>query len=515
MREAHERERTVGIEWYVSDADGIGGQLRTEPGDFRVSEVETLSPDPVDADPGSYPHLLVRARLRSWDTNDFARHLSKRLGASRERISWAGTKDKHAVTTQLFSIRDVTPEEIPEIDDAELTILGRLGRDLSFGDLAGNAFEIRVRETAGDPDAITTDLASWWRGGETDADAPDPDSPAGASMITDESVWVSDLVSADAARTRVAVPNWFGHQRFGSRRPITHEVGLELLSGDWRGAVLAYVGNPFETEPEDSQRAREVVEREAERDDPDWQAALDAMPGRLRFERSMLHRLNDPDPEAIDGGASEKGDGSADDAVGGTEGSADDAVGGADGTEGGVWRYALEAVPENLQRMFVNAAQSYVFNRILSERLERGLPFDRPVTGDVVCFRDADDDRVARPDAGRTQRATEDRVSILTRHCERGRAFVTAPLVGTETELAAGEPGEIEREVLAEVGVEPSDFSLPGAFDSTGTRRAILVATDLAVGRVDGDPVFSFALPSGAYATGLLREFMQCDPARL
>ncbi len=480
MREAHEREQTVGIEWYVSDADGIGGRLRAEPADFRVREVETVSPDPTDADPGSYPHLLVRASLTAWDTNDFARHLSKQLGASRERVSWAGTKDKWAETTQLFSIRDATPEELPEIDDAEVTVVGRLGRSLTFGDLAGNAFEIRVRDTAGDVDAITDDLASWWRENERG------DTPGGAAVVSPDAPRVDGAIPADAERTRIAVPNVFGHQRFGSRRPITHEVGLRVLDGDWRGAVLAYAGNPFETEPEDSQRGREVVEAEADSENPDWEAALDAMPDRLRFERSMLHRL--ADPAGYDDGPPE---------------------------EGGVWRHALEAVPENLQRLFVNAAQSYLFNRILSERLSRDLPFARPVEGDVVCFRDDADDEVEQPDPDRTQHATAERVSVLERHCERGRAFVTAPLVGQETELADGEPGEIEREVLAEAGVEPADFDLPGAFESFGTRRAILVGADLAVGSVDDDPVFSFSLPSGSYATAVLREYLKCDPDRL
>jgi tRNA pseudouridine13 synthase len=98
----------------------------------------------------------------------------------------------------------------------------------------------------------------------------------------------------------------------------------------------------------------------------------------------------------------------------------------------------------------------------------------------------------------------------MERHCDRGRAFVTAPLIGAETELADGEPGEIEREILTDVGIEPSDFELPGEFRSTGARRAILVRTDLAV-----DPetlTFSFALPSGSYATALLREYQKGGP---
>ena len=456
MREAHLIEQAVGIDYYVSDADGIGGRLRVEPEDFRVEEIENFDPEPIAADPGAYPEILLRATLRSWDTNDFAGRLSDALEISRERISWAGTKDKHAVTTQLVSVSNGDPDAIASLDirAADIDVLGRTGRPISFGDLHGNRFQIRVREAdsdAGDRvDEITDDLRAF--GGDSEQTSEEDDAVV------------------------AGIPNWFGQQRFGSRRPVTHEVGLNIVAGEWREAVLSYVANPFEAEPETTQAARAFVAAEAERDDPDWAACLDEMPRKLGYERSMLHRL------AEDGA-----------------------------TTAGDFRHALEAVPWNLQQLFVNAAQSYLFNRMLSERLRRGLPFDRPVAGDVCCFVDSDaPEGLYAPDTDRLQRVSANRVKVMERHCDRGRAFVTAPLVGTDTELADGEPGEIERGVLADVGIDPSDFELPGEFTSSGTRRAILVRTDLTV---DPDALtFAFALPSGSYATALLREYQKGGP---
>jgi len=132
----------------------------------------------------------------------------------------------------------------------------------------------------------------------------------------------------------------------------------------------------------------------------------------------------------------------------------------------------------------------------------------------VVCFADRTaPEGLVLPDTGRTQRVTGDRVETVARHCERGRAFVTAPLVGTDTDLAGGEPGEIAREVLDDLGIAPGDFDLPGAFDSDGDRRALLVRTDLAIA---GAPLeFEFRLPRGSYATVLLREFLKVDPLDL
>ncbi|WP_436931050.1 tRNA pseudouridine(13) synthase TruD [Halosimplex halobium] len=475
MREAHPVERAVGMEYYVSDASGIGGRLRESPEDFRVTEVEAFEPDPLDADPGAYPNVLARVTLRGWDTNDFASELSDRLGISRERVSWAGTKDKHAVTTQLFSVEKVDPDDLRAVDirDTEVELLGRTGRPVLFGDLAGNAFEITVRGLDPDApelaDAVTADLRAF-------ASGDDPGDIGGDDPV--ESGDADPIAAADDPVT-VGVPNYFGQQRFGSKRPVTHEVGLAVLRGDWKGAVLAYVGNPAEREPESTREARAYVD-----ETEDWAGALERLPKRLGFERSMCHRLVE---------RQEEGDDELDDED---------------------YRAALEAVPSNLQRLFVNAAQSYAFNRILSERLERGLPFNEPVAGDVVCFADSDAPAgVALPDTDRTQRVTEDRVRTVRRHCERGRAFVTAPLVGTETELGDGEPGEIEREVFDDLDLDPGDFDLPGEFASTGTRRAILLRSDLAISRREDDALaFSFTLPKGSYATVVLREYLKGDP---
>jgi tRNA pseudouridine13 synthase len=470
MHEAHPTEQAVGIQWYVTDTAGIGGQLRKQPEEFRVEEIERFETEPLDADSGPYPHVVFRATLRRWDTNDFAGVLSDRLGISRERVSWAGTKDKHAVTTQLFSVRDVDPAvlrgavgndrtdsdtdaEPAGLDGVTVELLGRAGRAIEFGDLAGNRFEIVVRDGTA-PErlpAIVEELSNW----------ADLGTSSGAEDDT----------------STVAVPNYFGQQRFGSRRPITHEVGLAIVRGDWEDAVRAYVAEAFESEPEDTRAARErAAEAFADRD---WTGALDALPERLGYERSMLHALADRDT-----------------------------------AEPASFRAALETVPSSLQRLFVNAAQSYAFNCILSARLDRGLPFARPVEGDVVCFADRDGPAELRlPDTDRSQAVTADRVSSVTRHCERGRAFVTAPLVGTETTLAEGEPGEIERAVLDDLDLCPEDFDLPDSWTSTGTRRAILVTTDL--GFETDPPTLSFALPKGSYATVLLRECCKVDPIDL
>lgn len=438
MRPAHQLERTIGIEYYVSDTDGTGGRLRETPADFRVTELEGIDPEPLAADPAVYDHLVLRVTLSSWETHEFASELSDRLGISRKRVSWAGTKDKHAETTQLFSVQNLKNPAIPEIPDATIEPIGRLGRRITLGDLIGNKFRITIQA---------------------------PDTPANTTSITRE------LQQFCGTEDSVCVPNYFGHQRFGTTRPITHEVGFRILEDDWQAAVMTYIGNPVPSEAPDTRAAREFVE-----ETEDWHAAIDKFPQRLRYERAILHRLAETDPQTPD-----------------------------------EYRAGLEALPVNLQRLFVHAAQSYLFNRLLSRRLDCGLPFDRAVAGDVVCFTDEYND-LRVPDTDRLHRVTADSETV-NRHVSRGRAVVTAPLIGTDTEFGDNTPGALAREVLDSAGLTRADFDLPGEFRSRGTRRAILVQTPMTQ---TNDPLqLSFVLPKGSYATIVLREYLKTSPEAL
>jgi len=407
----------LGLDWYATDAPGVGGRLKERDEDFRVVE----RADFPYADEGK--HAVLRVTLRGYETHEFARDLSDALGASRKRVSWAGTKDKNAVTTQLFTVADVSRDETENVSlsGASIEYLGRSHQYVSLGDLLGNDFEVRLR----------------------DADAPDN----------------ADAV-ADGMDAFGGVPNLFGHQRFGSRRPVTHLVGERILDEDFRGAVDAYLVESFDAEPDPTRQARERLA-----DERDYDAALNYFPDYLGYEKALLNAL-------------------------------------AEGKEG---RDVLDALPHNLRRMFVNAVQSRVFNLVLRERHEAGLRFDRAYAGDVVCFSEGDEVRV--PDTSNTQRVTESNVDAVNRHVERGRAFVTAPLVGTETVFADCEQGEIERRVLDRVGVTRDDFDRDDEYASEGTRRAVLLDPDLSYERDGDDVLFVFFLPRGSYATVVLREF--------
>ncbi len=269
--------------------------------------------------------------------------------------------------------------------------------------------------------------------------------------------------AAEAIRQAGGVPNYFGPQRFGgSVRPVTHLVGRALVSGDLEEAVRLYVGNPMDGEREDTHRARTIYETTR-----DPEAALEAYPAQLDPERAILGRLI---------------------------------------RRPGDWRNAVKALPWNLLQLFVHAHQSYLFNRIVTARLENGLGLSTAHVGDRVMG--------SSDDGTRTHLVTAANLERVQRELDLGRAVLTAPLLGTDIPLAEGAPGELEARVLAEDGIEPRDYrvsQLPEVA-SQGRRRGLLQPVqDLAITWIEGDPVFAFQLGKGAYATAVLREFMKVD----
>ncbi len=424
-------ERVIGIEAYLTNTPGVGGRIKAAPEDFVVDEI----PGPGrPSRPGRIGiATLAVIRARNWETNRLVREIARALGISRRRISFAGTKDKRAVTTRRFLIQ-APPEAVLGIrlGDVEILSAEPTDRPLELGDLAGNRFRVVVRDL----------------------------------VVERETAVARCEETARQLRIEGGYPNFFGVQRFGSVRPITHVVGRHIVRGEFREAVLAYVANPIEGENPEAFAARTGLVR-----DGDYRAALRAFPPVMGFERAMLQHL----------------------AV-----RPDDFVG------------ALLQLPRNLVLMFVHGYQSFLFNRMLSDRMRRGIPLGRPVEGDLVLPIGRD----GLADRRRTIPVDCTNVEKVSAHCARGKAFVSGLLFGSESEFAGGNVGQIEKAVVASEGLRPEDFVIPRIpwLSSRGGRREILVSVpDLVFRSEDSSLVFEFSLPRGAYATSLLREFLKSD----
>ncbi len=160
--------------------------------------------------------------------------------------------------------------------------------------------------------------------------------------------------------------------------------------------------------------------------------------------------------------------------------------------------------------MFVHAYQSYLFNRILSERIRRGLPLNQPLVGDVVLPVDKD----GLPDHDKYIPVTKTNLDLVATQVRNGRACVSAVLYGSDSELAQGEPGEIEARIIVAEGIDRQDFVVPviPECSSTGSRREIVAKYSELSYSVEGrDLQIGLALGKGVYATTFLREIMKVD----
>ncbi len=274
---------------------------------------------------------------------------------------------------------------------------------------------------------------------------------------------------ADTILDAGGFPNLFGPQRFGSVRPITHLVGKALVKQGPLEAVWTYVAAPHRMDPPELAKPRERIWR-----DRDAEEALELLPRRLDYERMMLDHLVDHP---------------------------DDGVG------------ALERLPRNLQRLFISAYQSLLFNRVLTQRASEGHPREAMV-GDLLHPADES----GMPQADDLVPVTDLNAERCLTATRRGQGFTTGPLPGYDAPLADGHPGELERQAMEQEDLEADDlrvYSVPH-LSSGGTRRALWCPIDRLEVQAGEDEAgehvtLSFFLPKGSYATCLLREFMKAD----
>jgi tRNA pseudouridine13 synthase len=436
-----DEEKAIGLGCYITKTDPLGGKLKKLPEDFQVSEIAL--PPPLDP---SGEFTIAKIKVYNWETNRLIRAFSKRLMISRRRIGFAGTKDKRAVTTQLFSFR--CPEEQVRsmgLKDVFIIDTYRSNKPLEIGDLQGNNFQIRIRDI-GLEDGMISRIA-----GST----------------------------SNEIKESGGFPNYFGIQRFGSIRPITHVIGRHIIKSDFKRAVMDYIGNPGEFEKTEGHSARRRLDAEM-----DFKEALDYYPQDYIFERSMIyHLIKNPDD----------------------------------------WIGAIEQLPDNLRMMFVHAYQSFLFNRILTSRLEKGLSLSSCVLGDIVLPLNKN----LLPDHRNYITVTQGNIQEVSELVKRRKAFISGLIVGYEAVFADGEMGEIERKVIAEEGADPSDFMVDQmvVLSSKGIRRELLSTPFDLRWRVSKSPIVSgstgtavedvlelqFSLFKGCYATSLLREYMKAN----
>ena len=168
-------------------------------------------------EPGLFYHCLLRKRLI--DTPGAIKILSKELKIPNDWIGYAGLKDAQGITNQRISIFNLNLETISKssFNNFSLSNFTRKKYEVTLGDLWGNRFLISM-------------------------------DPINKTDITDFDM--EELYNILNTLNKMQFPNYFGLQRFGSSRPVSHLIGKFLLKGDYESAVKTYLTNTTKFENE-------------------------------------------------------------------------------------------------------------------------------------------------------------------------------------------------------------------------------------------------------------------------
>lgn len=443
-------EKSIGIEVYATSSPGIGGVIRQSCEDFVVEELlvngskaEALTPytSPSTQKWSSTSRYLLCVLIkRDWDTFQALEAIAKQLGISPQKIHIAGIKDAKALTAQHITIKDAKPEDVKNlsIKDIKIASVGYFQTKLSPYYLLGNSFKIVIRAISHTKPAIMQRI---------------------------------EKVAKEIATLR-GMPNFFGHQRFGTIRPITHLVGKAIVKGSFRKAAMIFLAKPYPLEHEEARIAREELYCTQ-----DFKKALETFPEHLHYERLMLeHLAKKPDD----------------------------------------FKGAFRRLPVNLRKLFPQAYQAYIFNRFLSKRIALGIPLNVAEAGDYVVKIET----TGLPSPKLHEIVSQEKISEINSAIASGKMCLAIPLVGFGQRLSEGVQGEIEKQILEEEDIALENFKIKGMPELSlkgGLRIALTTLKDFKVEEISNDHAnprknmvrISFTLHRGSYATAFLRELMK------
>jgi len=442
-------EKLMGIEVHATRSLGIGGAIRQFVEDFIVEEVlvngSKAQVYPVKdygeiEDAKKERYLLCVLIKRNWDTFRAIREIANQLNINSGRVQIAGIKDAKAVTAQHITIEDVTPKEVKKIkvSDIEVRPLGYFRSKLSSYFLLGNNFHVTIRAVNHSKTTIKKRLAE----------------------------------TLKELKTIGGVPNFFGHQRFGTTRPITHLVGKAIVQGNFKKAAMLFLAKPSPFEHPESREAREQLHSTQ-----DFEKALKIFPKQLHYERLMLKHLAKKPKDFVG---------------------------------------AFRRLPPKLRQLFPQAYQAYLFNKFLSRRIACGLPLNRVEAGDYIV----NVERSGLPMIRMYKIVGAQKLGEFNQGVKKGRMRLALPIIGFKQSTSQGVQGEIEKEILEEEGITPEQFkiSLMPEISAKGElRTALTELRDYSLCEISRDTAnppkylvrVHFTLYRGSYATVFLREIMK------
>ena len=313
------------VEQFFTNSPALKGRVKQRYSDFMVEEVLTDGTickiqrfnTPFEERPPQQEmiiptrteeeYLLIEMEKINYDTATALALISRGLNVSKKRIGYAGLKDKRAITSQQLSIYLPDEELVKRFGIKGIELRNpKWSKDRTeLGNLKGNDFTITIRDISNTEEEIQKILEEF--------------------IITSQK----------------GVPNFFGNQRFGGKRMITHRVGKLLLAGKFQEAVMLYLTETYEEEKIELKNARINLAKSR-----DLKQALKEFPFDARTERAIINHLVRY-PSDFAG--------------------------------------AFGVLPKKMRYLFSHAVQSDIYNKILTKRMEKyGPDALRPIDGDIL-----------------------------------------------------------------------------------------------------------------------------------
>lgn len=407
-------DRLAGIQFYCTKFSGICGSIKNSNKDFKVFEIidkqflDGLSS--IQDEVNRYPIYVLEKN--NVDSNHALIEIRRKLGL---RLKIIGIKDAKSYSTQYVSSEQT--KKLPTVaktQNTTITLLGFSRAPLKKSLLCGNEFVVTIQKP----------------------------------KFSDISSFIPEIKN---------IANFYGLQRFGRERLVTHLVGKEIVKRDFKKAtdlLLSY------TTEYDSAISKEI--RNRLQDPANYSHIYKRLPKWMDIELLVLSAL----------------------------------------VKGKESITALRSIPISIRRLFIQAYQSYLFNKCLSDAIMNGEDVSVPKKGDL-CFE-------------LEGNATFGKIRKFNPTIDIGSGIVPAiRLVGYTFQPGRGRFEIITANILKDEGISPRDFYVKEMEELSaqgGFRQAPLLCREF---QYFNSLILSFKLSAGSYATILLRELMKPpDPIR-
>ena len=281
----------IGITVFTTKFPGCGGKIKKQNEDFIVSEL--ISEKAYSKICKDHGFAVYKLKKNGIDTTHALNEIFRKHGV---RLKSLGLKDASAVTEQFVCTTNKTKRYV-EINEPKYNIkkIGFTDKPLSKKEMIGNHFQIKI-------DGASKELAKF----------NEPDK----------------------------ILNFYGYQRFGSRRPVNHLIGKSLMQKDFASAVDLLLSYSSEYDKAENTKLRKIMS-----DKSRFPEAFKILPRSMDLERIALREMIEHDAPVR----------------------------------------ALRALPLQIRRFFVQSYQSYIFNKTLSMAFESGEQLFSPQINDV-CY---------------------------------------------------------------------------------------------------------------------------------